>query len=116
LLICFSMMPVVLGRGSLKPQPSGESNVQSCTCSSNQFMHADSSISRRQFLQNAVFIGSALLSDFKTLAASSPEWDSQTPEWVDRPMRWAQLTLVENDPGKFDLKFWIDYFKRTRSD
>jgi hypothetical protein len=31
-------------------------------------------------------------------------------------MRWAQLTLVEDDPGKFDLQFWLDYFKRTRSD
>ncbi len=31
-------------------------------------------------------------------------------------MRWAQLTLVEDDPGKFDLGFWLDYFKRTRSD
>ena len=31
-------------------------------------------------------------------------------------MRWAQLTLVEDDPGKFDPKFWLDYFKRTHSD
>jgi Hypothetical glycosyl hydrolase 6/Beta-galactosidase trimerisation domain len=31
-------------------------------------------------------------------------------------MRWAQLTLVEDDPGKFDLAFWLDYFKRTHSD
>ena len=31
-------------------------------------------------------------------------------------MRWAQLTLVEDDPGKFDARFWLDYFKRTRSD
>ena len=31
-------------------------------------------------------------------------------------MRWAQLTLVEDDPGKFDSKFWLDYFKRTKSD
>jgi hypothetical protein len=31
-------------------------------------------------------------------------------------MRWAQLTLVEDDPGKFDPKFWLDHFKRTRSD
>jgi hypothetical protein len=35
---------------------------------------------------------------------------------VDKPMRWAQLTLVEDDPGKFDPQFWLDYFKRTRSD
>ncbi len=31
-------------------------------------------------------------------------------------MRWAQLTLVEDDPGKFDPQFWLDYFQRTRSD
>jgi hypothetical protein len=31
-------------------------------------------------------------------------------------MRWAQLTLVEDDPGKFDPRFWLDYFRRTRSD
>ena len=36
--------------------------------------------------------------------------------WFDRPMRWAQLTLVENDPGQYDPKFWLDYFKRTHSD
>ena len=37
-------------------------------------------------------------------------------EWFDRPMRWSQLTLVEDDPGKFDLKFWLDYFERIKSD
>ncbi len=31
-------------------------------------------------------------------------------------MRWAQLTLVENDPGRFDPDFWLDYFRRTHSD
>ena len=31
-------------------------------------------------------------------------------------MRWAQLTLVEDDPGQFDLPFWLDYFRRTHSD
>jgi hypothetical protein len=31
-------------------------------------------------------------------------------------MRWAQLTLVEDDPGKFDPQFWLDYFRRTKSD
>ena len=38
------------------------------------------------------------------------------PSWVDRPMRWAQLTLVEDDPGKFDPEFWLDYFRRTHCD
>jgi len=36
--------------------------------------------------------------------------------WFDKPMRWAQLTLVENDPGRFDPQFWLDFFKRTHSD
>ena len=36
--------------------------------------------------------------------------------WFDRPMRWAQLTLVEDDPAHYDLGFWLDYFKRTHSD
>jgi hypothetical protein len=31
-------------------------------------------------------------------------------------MRWAQLTLVEDDPGRFDVGFWLDYFRRTHSD
>ena len=31
-------------------------------------------------------------------------------------MRWVQLTLVENDPGRFDPAFWLDYFKRLHAD
>ena len=46
--------------------------------------------------------------------ASEPAHAS--PSWVDKPMRWAQLTLVEDDPGKFDPQFWLDYFTRTKSD
>jgi hypothetical protein len=30
--------------------------------------------------------------------------------------RWAQLTLTEDDPAHFDAGFWLDYFKRTKSD
>jgi hypothetical protein len=31
-------------------------------------------------------------------------------------MRWAQLTLVEDDPPKLDVDFWLDYFRRTHAD
>ncbi len=37
--------------------------------------------------------------------------DDESP--LGRPMRWGQLTLVANDPGRFDLAFWLDYFRRT---
>ena len=36
--------------------------------------------------------------------------------WFDGPMRWVQLTLVENDPGNFDPAFWLDYFKKLHAD
>src|SRR4051794_20440416 len=29
-------------------------------------------------------------------------------EWFDRPMRWFQLVLAENDPGEYDARFWVD--------
>ncbi len=35
--------------------------------------------------------------------------------WWDFPLRWAQLTLVENDPGTFDPDFWLDYFRRIEA-
>ena len=36
--------------------------------------------------------------------------------WFDRPMRWAQLTLVETDPLHYDVDFWLDFFKQARCD
>lgn len=35
--------------------------------------------------------------------------------WPEIPLRWAQLTLVENDPGTFDPDFWLDYFRRVQA-
>jgi hypothetical protein len=35
--------------------------------------------------------------------------------WWDMPLRWAQLTLVEDDPGTFDPDFWLDYFRRIKA-
>jgi len=72
-------------------------------------------ISRR-----AIFQASAVTA----LAALSMPWHDvlaaeialAKPTWVDRPMRWGQLTLVENDPEKFDPQFWLDYFQTTHCD
>jgi hypothetical protein len=68
---------------------------------------------RRNFIKTTG-IGSALaLSGTPAFSGFiSPENDT----WFDRPMRWAQLTLVENDPGRFDPDFWLSYFKRIHAD
>jgi hypothetical protein len=31
-------------------------------------------------------------------------------------MRWVQLAFVEDDPGRYDPSFWLDYFKRVHAD
>ena len=52
------------------------------------------------------------------LSSATPQFAQSAAkgEWYNRPMRWAQLTLVEDDPGNYDLNFWLDYFRRTHSD
>jgi hypothetical protein len=66
-------------------------------------------ISRREFLQVTAAAG-ALVSTGLGGSVSQPDG------WFDRPMRWVQLTLVENDPGRFDPQFWLDYFRRLHAD
>ncbi len=63
-------------------------------------------MTRRGFVQ-----ASALAPAAAYLAAAAADGDV-----FDRPMRWAQLTLVEDDPGKYDPKFWLDYFQRIHAD
>src|SRR5882724_12367293 len=66
--------------------------------------------SRREFLHGATILTAG------AGALLYPAESESNGGWYDRPMRWAQLTLVENDPGTFDLNFWLDYFRRTHSD
>ena len=83
-----------------------------------------SDTTRRDFLKATAVAGAAAalgeLTLRSTLAAQPAGVATSTvapaPSWIDKPMRWAQLTLVEDDPGKFDPQFWLDYFKRTKSD
>src|SRR5271165_4010986 len=67
---------------------------------------------RRDFLKTAGVAASALVAGESLIAAPT----AAPSGWFDKPMRWAQLTLVEDDPGKYDLSFWLDYLKRTHSD
>jgi hypothetical protein len=66
---------------------------------------------RREFLKTSAAAGA--------YAILAGPWDASAQDqepWFDRPMRWAQLVLVENDPGRFDPDFWLDYFKRVHAD
>ncbi len=65
---------------------------------------------RREFIKTTsiggayAVVGPAILND---LIQSAEE-----ATWATRPLRWAQLAFVENDPGRCDPDFWLDYFKR----
>ncbi|TWD73122.1 trehalose utilization protein [Kribbella amoyensis] len=39
----------------------------------------------------------------------------RSPDWPDRATRWAQITLAEDDPEHFDLDFWLDLMRDSRS-
>src|SRR3569832_2192071 len=73
---------------------------------------------RRDFLKTTALAGAAAAIgvDAPLTAPPHPRISASAPSWVDRPMRWAQLTLVENDPGTYDPEFWLDFFNRTHSD
>lgn len=80
-------------------------------------------VSRRGFLRTTALAGAAItLGDLVLSRAGGADVAATgagvlpTPSWIDRPMRWAQLTFVENDPAAIDAGFWLDYFKRTHSD
>jgi putative glycosyl hydrolase-like family 6 (GHL6) protein/glycosyl hydrolase family 42 (putative beta-galactosidase) len=80
--------------------------------------------SRRTFLKHAAGLSAAYAVGFdgarEVEAAASPgngkKSDASGAGWYDRPMRWAQLSFVEDDPGNYDLAFWLDYFKKVHAD
>jgi putative glycosyl hydrolase-like family 6 (GHL6) protein len=80
-------------------------------------------VSRREFLEaSGAFAALGPLDvGIQRAPARQPELSAAWPGdalqgWFDRPMRWVQLTLVENDPGRFDPQFWLDYFRQVRAD
>jgi hypothetical protein len=80
-------------------------------------------LSRREFLEISAAAGSGAA---LTQVAPGNLWGQSAavptftpdpvPVWASKPMRWMQLTLVEDDPIHYDPAFWIDYCRRTKSD
>jgi hypothetical protein len=78
---------------------------------------------RRTFIKSAAGISAACiagLSTFETAGATPPApgaaEGATTANWYERPLRWAQLSFVEDDPGNYSQEFWVDYFKKVHAD
>ena len=81
--------------------------------------------SRRIFLKQAAAGLTAVCltgfaEEYPSSASSLPQakgtGNADTAKWYDLPMRWAQLAFVEDDPGNYDLSFWLDYFQKIHAD
>ena len=59
--------------------------------------------------------GAFLAQAGSNIAAAAP-LPGREAGWFDRPMRWIQLNLTEDDPARMDVGFWLDYFKRVHAD
>ena len=76
---------------------------------------------RRQFIKTSAAAGAYSLVSASVLAnAALLQGGGLTgaydQPWFNKSMRWAQLAFVENDPGRCDPDFWLDYFKRIHAD
>lgn len=82
--------------------------------------------SRREFIKTVAAAGAIALVDSpldNLLAHASPEvytdaasGNSVEANPFERAMRWANLTLVENDPPNFNLDFWLSLFRDAKVD
>jgi Hypothetical glycosyl hydrolase 6/Beta-galactosidase trimerisation domain len=79
---------------------------------------------RRTFLKHAAGLSAACIvgldgkqvAEAAILPNADANADARSTGWYDRPMRWAQLSFVEDDPGNYDLAFWLDYFQKVHAD
>ena len=67
-------------------------------------------MNRREFIQ------ASTLGVLACTAAVSEAPDSKQDAWCGRPMRWAHLAFIENDPGNYAPAFWLDYFYSIHAD
>lgn len=76
-------------------------------------------LNRREFLGVSAGVAAAgAMGQFSvSVTRAAPEATAGvTADWIDKPMRWGQLVLVENDPGNYEPAFWLDVFKRLHLD
>lgn len=77
------------------------------------------SSTRRDFVKQTAALATAsyLRAGASTGAPATVERTASGPgPWYGRPMRWAQLAFVEDDPGNYNQAFWLDYFSKIHAD
>ncbi len=65
--------------------------------------------------RRSVLGGAALLGASATLSGTAASAQVPGTGWEWGPMRWVQICATEDDPGRYDKQFWLDFLQRTRT-
>jgi len=71
---------------------------------------------RRHFIKTSAMTGGGLVVAGNSFLANANRLSPAQAPWFDKSMRWAQLAFVENDPGRYDPEFWLNYFDSIHAD
>lgn len=75
--------------------------------------------SRRRFIKASTLIGVAATGINLDLIAKNKKeerFPKTEKDWYNKPMRWANLTLVETDPPVYDPQYWLNFYKKAHVD
>lgn len=67
---------------------------------------------RRTLIKGAAALAAVAGSEALNIPAA---FAAQAPDWVWQPMRWVQVNFTDDDPGRFDPGFWLDFIRRTHT-
>src|SRR5437588_4626386 len=69
---------------------------------------------KQSMLATAALVTPALAANPRFWAPEGPSTEERTP-WYRRALRWGQTNINEMDPARYDILWWRDYWKRTRT-
>src|SRR5437588_1015784 len=69
---------------------------------------------KQSMLATAALVTPALAANPRFWAPEGPSTEERTP-WYRRALRWGQTNINEMDPARYDISWWRDYWKRTRT-
>ena len=70
---------------------------------------------RRAFLFGSVATAGALACARHRAAAAPSQGGNASTPWYRRVLRWGQTNITEKDPVRYDISWWREYWKRTRT-
>ncbi len=75
----------------------------------------DAGVTRRAFLRDTMAAAAVLGAGTSAGAATTTQPGTARTPWYRRACRWGQTNITEKDPVRYDIAWWREYWKRTRT-